>query len=243
MRLPGRDLKELLGDAVPHDHARQTLADRYIEREIGRRDGQPWRVLDLGCGTGSSVDVFRARDPDVEWVGLDVPASPEARFRTRTDARFETFDGVSMPFADGAFELVYCKQVLEHVRHPEPLLGEVRRVLVPGGWFAGSTSQLETYHSLSLWNYTPAGMAALLGQAGLRVVEFRPGIDGFTLIAWRLAGFHRCFHRWWGRESPLNRALNACGRVLHADVQTLNTTKLLFCGQFAFLAQRDGALP
>ena len=39
-----------------------------------------------------------------------------------------------------------------------------------------------------------------------------PGIDGFTLIAWRLAGFHRCFHRWWGRESPFNRALNACGR-------------------------------
>ena len=38
VRLPGRDLKELLGDAVPHDHARQTLADRYIEREIGRRE-------------------------------------------------------------------------------------------------------------------------------------------------------------------------------------------------------------
>ena len=118
VRLPGRDLKELLGDAVPHDHARQTLADRYIEREIGRREGQPWRVLDLGCGTGSSVDVFRARDPDVEWVGIDVPGSPEAQFRTRTDARFETFDGVSMPFADGAFELVYCKQVLEHVAIP-----------------------------------------------------------------------------------------------------------------------------
>ena len=242
MRLPGRDLKEMLGDAVPQDHARQTLADRYIEREVGRRDGRPWRVLDLGCGTGSSVDVFRARDPQVEWVGIDVPESPEAQSRTRTDARFETFDGLSMPFDDGAFDLVYCKQVLEHVRHPEPLLAEVRRVLVPGGWFAGSTSQLETYHSLSMWNYTPVGMVTLLEQAGLRPVELRPGIDGFTLIAWRLSGFHRCFHKWWGRESPFNRALNACGRVLRADVRTLNTTKLLFCGQFAFLAQRDGAL-
>ena len=73
LRLPGRDLKELLGDAVPGDHARQTLADRYAEREIGRPQQGPWRVLDLGCGAGGSVDVFRARDPDVQWVGLDVP--------------------------------------------------------------------------------------------------------------------------------------------------------------------------
>ena len=36
LRLPGRDLEELLGDAVPRDHAHQTLADRYVEREIGR---------------------------------------------------------------------------------------------------------------------------------------------------------------------------------------------------------------
>jgi SAM-dependent methyltransferase len=229
----------LLGDLVPDDHARQTLADRYAEREIGRPETGPWRVLDLGCGAGGSVDVFRARDPDVRWIGLDVPGSPEASERTRTDASFVTFDGSSMPFANGSFDLVYCKQVLEHVRRPEPLLGEVHRVLAPGGWFAGSTSQLEPYHSLSLWNYTPFGFVELLGHAGLRAVELRPGIDGLTLLAWRLAGGHRCFHRWWGRESPLNRALNACGRVLRADARTLNTTKLLFCGQFAFLARRE----
>jgi SAM-dependent methyltransferase len=176
----------------------------------------------------------------VQWVGLDVPGSPEAAERTRNDARFETFDGISMPFGDAAFDLVYCKQVLEHVRHPEPLLAEVRRVLKPGGWFAGSTSQLEPYHSLSLWNYTPVGMVELLERAGLRTVELRPGIDGLTLIAWRLSGFHRCFHRWWGRESPLNRGLNACGRALHTDARSLNATKLLFCGQFAFAAQRAG---
>jgi SAM-dependent methyltransferase len=195
-------------------------------------------VLDLGCGAGGSVDVFRARDPGVQWVGLDVPGSPEALERTRSDAHFETFDGVSMPFEDGAFDLVYCKQVLEHVRHPQALLKQVHRVLRPGGWFAGSTSQLEPYHSLSLWNYTPVGFRALLEHAGLVPVELRPGIDGLTLIGWRLAGNHRYFHRWWGRESPLNRVLNASGRILKADERTLNAAKLLFCGQFAFLAQR-----
>ncbi len=76
MRYPGRELDELLAAAVPSDHARQTLAERYIDRAVGRTDGIPWRVLDLGCGPGGSVDFFRARDPQVDWVGLDLPDSP-----------------------------------------------------------------------------------------------------------------------------------------------------------------------
>src|SRR5690349_11533245 len=128
MRLPGRELEALLGSSIPDDHARQTLADHFIDRGVGRPTGRPWRVLDLGCGAGDSVDTFRARDSSVDWIGLDVPESPEARKRVRTDARFETFDGISVPFADASFDLVYCKQVLEHVRRPAPLLAEVRRV-------------------------------------------------------------------------------------------------------------------
>ena len=233
-------MTELLGDALPTDNGRQVLADDYIERAVGRPgSGAPWRVLDLGCGVGDSVDAFRARDPDVDWTGIDVPGSPEARDRTRTDARFETFDGIELPFADDSFELVYCKQVLEHVRHPEPLLTEVQRVLAPGGYFAGSTSQLEPYHSLSVWNYTPVGLAQIIRDAGLTPIEFRPGIDSLTLIAWRMTGRPRSFYRWWARESPLNRALNLYGRATRLEPRLLNATKLLFCGQFAFLARND----
>ncbi|MGH2916542.1 MAG: class I SAM-dependent methyltransferase [Solirubrobacteraceae bacterium] len=242
MRFPGRELAQLLGPAVPSDHARQTLADTYIEREIGRAADRPWRVLDLGCGTGSSVDRFRARDPEVQWVGLDVPDSPEARERTRTDAPFETFDGLSIPFAPGSFELVYCKQVLEHVRDPRPLLRDAYRVLAPRGHLAGSTSQLEPFHSLSTVNYTPYGLSTLLEDAGLRLLEVRPGIDALTLIARRLAGrgplFDRWWGRWWGGRSPLNRVIDGYARARRLDAHQTNATKLLFAGQFSFLAQR-----
>src|SRR5208283_6006370 len=108
---------------------------------------------------------FRARDPEVDWIGLDVPGSPEAR--PRDDARIETFDGITIPFEEASFDLVFCKQVLEHVRNPRPLLADVRRVLAPGGYFAGSTSQLEPFHSLSVWNYTPFGFSLLSTEAGL----------------------------------------------------------------------------
>ena len=176
MRLPGRELESLLRSQIPRDTARQAIADRYIEAELGRPAGRPWRVLDLGCGAGGSVDAFRARDPAVAWIGLDVPGSPEARLRE--DARVELFDGIEIPFEDGSFDLVFCKQVLEHVRHPRPLLAQVCRVLAPGGYLAGSTSQLELFHSLSMWNYTPLGFAVLIEEAGLELVELRPGSTG-----------------------------------------------------------------
>jgi SAM-dependent methyltransferase len=195
-------------------------------------------VLDLGCGPGFSVDVFRMRDPNVDWVGLDLPDSPEVRSRTRTDARFETFDGVTIPFADESFETVYCKQVLEHVRRPAQLLGEVRRVLAPGGYLAGSTSQLEPFHSLSLWNYTPLGFSELVSEAGLELVEIRPGLDVITLLGWRLFGNRRCFDRWWGGQSPVNRMIDAYGRLRRLGAPEVNATKLVFCAQFAFLARR-----
>ncbi|MGO9754197.1 MAG: class I SAM-dependent methyltransferase [Solirubrobacteraceae bacterium] len=243
MRLPGRELESLLRAYLPSDNARQTLADRYIECATGRVDGRPWRVLDLGCGSGSSIDYFRARDPEVEWIGLEVPGSPEAPPRSRADAQIELFDGVNIPFEAGSFDLVYCKQVLEHVRQPRPLLADARRVLASGGYFAGSTSHLEPFHSLSMWNYTPLGFALLMAEVDLSLIELRPSIDGLTLIARRLvprdSRFDRRWARWWGGQSPLNKLIDVYGRARRLDSIQVNATKLLFCGQFTFLAQRS----
>ena len=236
----GDDLLDLLGDRIPADHARQVVADDYVGewyRRLRDRAG-PARVLDLGCGAGDSVDFFRRFDPDVRWVGLDLPRSPEVDTRSRTDTEFATFDGEHIPFGDGEFELVFCKQVLEHVQRPGPLLEEVRRVLEPGGYLVGSTSQLEPYHSLSVANHTPYGLAVLLDEVGLPVVELRPNIDGLTLVVQRGMGRHRYFRRWWARESPLNRFIGVFGRAARLEARSVNAIKLLLCGQFCFLARR-----
>ena len=194
-------------------------------------------MLDLGCGAGDSVDLFRSVDPQVSWVGADIEDSAEVAGRTRTDAEFVSFDGRRLPFEDSSFELVYCKQVLEHVEHPRELLAEVVRVLRPGGHLAGSTSQLEAFHSRSVFNWTPYGFTRAAEDAGLRVVELRPVIDGFTLVAWRALGLPRFFHRWWARESPPYRAIELAARAARLDARTRNQIKLVLSGQFAFLAR------
>jgi SAM-dependent methyltransferase len=226
------DLRELLGQAIPRERVTQALADDYIPRLAGGS------VMDLGCGAGDSVDQFRSVNPSVRWVGVDVESSPEVGRRVRVDADFRVFDGVRIPAEDDSFDAVYCKQVLEHVRAPGPLLEEVARVLRPGGEFAGSTSQLEPFHSLSTWNYTPYGLMLLLERAGLELVEVRPGIDSLALIVNRGLGMRSFTRRWWARESPLNRVADAFGRVRRLDPVQVNAIKLLLCGQFAFLARR-----
>jgi SAM-dependent methyltransferase len=231
------DLREQLGDAIPRERVGQALADDYIPLIAGGT------VLDLGCGAGDSVDQFRDVNPSVAWVGADVESSPEVARRTRADAEFRTFDGVHIPAGDGELDAVYCKQVLEHVRSPEPLLAEVARVLRPGGSFAGSTSQLEPFHSLSTWNYTPYGLKLLLEQAGLELVEVRPGIDSLALIVNRGVGMRSFTRRWWAHESPLNRLVDGFGRVRRLEPAQVNAIKLLLCGQFAFLARRPEARP
>lgn len=238
----GDDLLDLLGERIPADHSRQTIAEHLIAPALAAApvpvSGGPVNVLDLGCGNGDSVDAFRAVRPDVSWHGLDLPVSPEVAARTRTDADFSTFDGTAMPFDEAAFELVYCKQVLEHVLQLEPLLAEVSRVLAPGGIFLGSTSQLEAFHSLSVSNPTPYGLTLAVERAGLQMQELRPGIDGLTLVAWRALGMPRRFGRWWPRDSPLNRAIAVAARARRLDTRQANAIKLLLCGQFCFVARR-----
>jgi SAM-dependent methyltransferase len=236
----GDDLGELLGPRIPADHSRPVLADHYAARLLGANAprADPPRVLDLGCGAGDSVDLFRSVDPNVAWVGADIEESAEVAARTRGDAEFVTFNGRGLPFDEGAFDLVYCKQVLEHVEHPRELIAEAARVLRPGGHLAGSTSQLEAFHSRSTLNWTPFGFTRIAEDAGLDVVELRPVIDGFTLVAWRALGLPRFFHRWWARESPPYRLIELAARAARLDARTRNQIKLVLAGQFAFLAKR-----
>ena len=230
-------LRKLLAPYIPNDHARQVQARYYLD-QLMTGDPRPRDVMDLGCGNGDSVDLFRAHDPDVAWVGVDIPASPEVRARQRTDATFVSYDGLTLPFEDASFDLIYSRQVLEHVRQPVVHLAEIRRVLRPGGSFIGSTSQLEPYHSRSLWNYTPFGFAELATEAGLELLELRPGLDGLTLTLRSYLDRPPGFGGWWQEESPLNVQIDEWARDGGRSPAQANVRKLQYAGQFSFHARR-----
>src|SRR3546814_689855 len=173
----GDTIREVLKDKIPSDTSTQVDIFKMIDLNRGKflDNGA---VLDLGAGTGSSYDRLRKRWPNLNYVGLDIEGSPEVESRTRRDLRFEVYDGRTMPFSDEQFDVVFCKQVLEHVRHPDDVISEVVRVLKKDGVFIGSVSQLEPYHSHSIFNWTSFGIVQVFESHGLRVQQLRPGVDG-----------------------------------------------------------------
>jgi SAM-dependent methyltransferase len=83
------------------------------------------RTLDLGCGIGHSYELLAPR----ETVGVDI--DPEAL--AGQDRETHAADMRDLPFEDASFDSVLSVQSIEHVPDPERVLGEVRRVLAPGG--------------------------------------------------------------------------------------------------------------
>ena len=158
----------------------------------------------------------------------------------KAPGRIAIYNGTHMPFPDRCFDLIYCKQVLGHVREPSRLLTDVSRVLKDGGYFAGSVSCLEPYVSQLRWNFTAFGLASLFEDAGLSLLEARPSIDAFTLIARAGLGRPAFFNRFWDNESPLNRLISLWGKLRHKGVASVNFAKLLFSGHVCFLARKRG---
>jgi SAM-dependent methyltransferase len=90
-------------------------------------------VLDAGCGTGGLLSVLRQERPDLELVGIE--AADEAR-RAAEKSGVPVVRGSvnALPFADASFAAVVCADVLCHAAvEPDTALGEMRRVLRPGG--------------------------------------------------------------------------------------------------------------
>ena len=90
------------------------------------------RWLDLGCGHQLWPDWIPVTEPVRAvrfFVGLD-PDIDSLQINTVIPHRVA---GLTLPFRDGTFDLVTANMVFEHLEHPEAVLQDIRRVLVPGG--------------------------------------------------------------------------------------------------------------
>jgi len=104
-----------------------------VERNVGVAGK---RVLSSGCGFAGSLLAWREAGAP---VALGVEVDPDyLRFGALRTAELPgagvvAYDGVRLPFGDAAFELVESMDVLEHTPDARTYLGELHRVLAPGG--------------------------------------------------------------------------------------------------------------
>jgi ubiquinone/menaquinone biosynthesis C-methylase UbiE len=95
-------------------------------------------VLDVGCGTGDYLRVMAPLVAPGPAVGVDLSAALVGCAQRRTASgqahvTFQVGDACRLPFADAAFDRVIAHQVLLHLADPWRAVGEMRRVLSPGG--------------------------------------------------------------------------------------------------------------
>jgi SAM-dependent methyltransferase len=105
------------------------LADRTLATFALPLKGRT--VVDLGSGPGHYAAAMERAGAEV--LAVDLRPSCVERLVERGLMGLRG-DATALPFADGSVDAVFTSNLLEHVPDPYAVLGELERVLKPGGW-------------------------------------------------------------------------------------------------------------
>ena len=108
----------------------------FLVEDAGVRPGQ--RVLDVACGTGIVARKAAERVGESGAVnGLDLnDAMLTVARRLRPDIEWRQGDAAQLPFPDGSFDVALCQSGLMFFPDVPRALGEMTRVVRPGGTVA-----------------------------------------------------------------------------------------------------------
>jgi SAM-dependent methyltransferase len=170
------------------------------------RDG--CTLLDLGAGRGATLKqlphdiqqmaLFSPRL--IRRIGVDVdPAVKENPFLAESHL-IDPTDGYQLPLSDGAVDVVLADWVVEHLKTPEVVLAEIRRVLKPGGIFALRT--------VNRWHYVAIG-ASIFESRFMRSIS-----RGLLRVLQRERQEHDVFPKFYRSNTPrrIKSVADASGR-------------------------------
>jgi SAM-dependent methyltransferase len=108
-------------------------------------------------------------------------------------------DAHHLPFRDAMFQRVECDAVLEHVRCPEEVVAEMRRVLAPGGYLHLVTPFCHPFHEYprDYRRFTLDGLKQLAGPLEIVAEGWRTGPTATVLVFAIEYGKLLLPWRWW----------------------------------------------
>jgi SAM-dependent methyltransferase len=173
------------------------------------RQVEGWRVLDVGCGYGFYSLDFARRGADL--IGCDLSlraleASNQTGQGLGLDGRaaYMVADGSVLPLASGAFDLIFCNCVLEHVIDDQQVLLEMHRSLKPGGLLYLTVDSAEHRLHLGFLERLPPRLRRWVLRPEVASADaVGPGLDDY------LAGIYDVRRRY--RRGELEPRLQALG--------------------------------
>jgi SAM-dependent methyltransferase len=146
-----------------------TEAEHLVRYSWAARLADGRRVLDAGCGLGyGSKMLLRAGAAEVVGVDIAEPVVEAASAAEEPGLTFQSADVAALHFEDGRFDLIVCLEVIEHVHEPQRVIGELARLLAPGGILVVSSPNRDAYvpgNPHHVHEYLPEELRAALSEA------------------------------------------------------------------------------
>lgn len=111
----------------------QSLKLKWCLDGLGKVSG---KILDVGCGAGGLTKAIKEKRADLEVYGIDnnQQAIKMAKVKAQK-VNFKLSDAHKIDYGNYYFDALVMFDVLEHLKNPELVLKEIRRVLKPNGVF------------------------------------------------------------------------------------------------------------
>ncbi len=127
-------------DAMDHAEVNRRFVQEFLDAANRGPETALEHVLDVGTGTAQIPVALCRRHPDCRITAIDLSREmlklgernvAGAGFSERV--RVEYVDAKRLPYADGQFDAVISNSIIHHIPAPGTVLGEMKRVLRPGG--------------------------------------------------------------------------------------------------------------
>ena len=188
---PVREAMVLHSKRATAEHYLDLLAPYIAKPQPG--DQHAPRLLEIGCGSGDFL--LRAGLRGFVVTGVEYSAHACARARAQLAGRGRVVQGeIGVLAAEhDAYDVCGLSDVIEHVRDPGAFLGEVFRLLKPGGVLLVATPSLDSWSARllrahwmefkaeHLYYYSRATITRQLTRTGFELVSVKPGTKRLSL--------------------------------------------------------------
>jgi SAM-dependent methyltransferase len=236
------------GGPLSHGNSAKLYCLQLIDYAAARTDGE-FRVLDLGCGTGSNFVELLRRRPNLRYVGVE-PSRPAAELAQRTlpDAEIlnQTAYGIRVEPADVVVSFSVLEHVVDRVRYLEAIQANLRpngRVYLnyDSGHFVADANLIERAKTSASHVLARIGsesryrarvrddeFRALVADAGLEIVEDKAFNTDVKRLYRLVPEQHRdvFMERWLAFELELNQL----GLVYRDELASLFRTRNVVLG-------------